>query len=400
MKNKQVLSFCIILCLLFTVTNISISAQTTQNHLMIVNYNQQTRIASQEINSYINQAGNTVAFYGKHLDVDEIVESYFSDPAILKLKNVNTPMVFSESSVEEPVVSSTVNGSTLPVISTTNIRSTYAIIATNINNQVVLSYYSFTYDPNAEDDMDFYYNEALSVDNVTNLANTFAIEKQNESITRSTLVQDIRDTDTFFDYYYPLGGPNGYLMKMYQKNITYQAVKLDDAISDYDYYYIVPYVRITPGNSLTQEFPEYINAPVVIGAQTSIYRKYTVDSLIDGTPDDSTVEPMEPKDYSYSLSLDSHGTIAIGFSWTPTNKVTRTTTFDDGYFSNFYGGQDASRKWCISTTQFTYKMGAYVRSRGSHFVFNVNTQVKTLFQNQGLSDAKWSGNPMTLSYTS
>lgn len=35
--------------------------------LMLVNYNQQTGISSQEISSYIKQEGNTVAFYGKNL---------------------------------------------------------------------------------------------------------------------------------------------------------------------------------------------------------------------------------------------------------------------------------------------------------------------------------------------
>lgn len=91
--------------------------------------------------------------------------------------------------------------------------------------------------------------------------------------------------------------------------------------------------------------------------------------------------------------------MSFGFSWTPTNKVTRTATFSESYFNNFYGGQNHSRKWCISTTEFSYKMGAYLRSKGSYFAFNADTQIKTLFQNQGLDSAKWSGNPKTLSYS-
>lgn len=295
--------------------------------------------------------------------------------------------------------SDTINSGTLPVTKTTDINSTYAIISTNVNNKIMLSYYSFTYDPIASDDMEYYFDEALSVNNIKNISNEFSSVQQRKAMTRGTIVQDIQDNNTFFDYYYPTGMNNSYLMKMYKKTITYQAVKVNDAISDYDFYYIVPYVRITPGNSLSQQYSQYKNAIVVIGSQTDINRKYTVDSLIDGTPDNSTVEAMKPKDYSYSLSVGMDGTVSIGFSWTPTNKVTRTTTFDQEYFNNFYGGQDSSRKWCISTTQFSYRMGAYLRSQGSYFAFDVNTQVKTLFQNEALSSARWSSNPMTLSYS-
>lgn len=103
-------------------------------------------------------------------DVDEIVESYFSDPGILTLKNANHPMVSSDQLEKEP-----------------NIRSTYAIIATNWKNQISLSYYSFSYPPGAEDDMDSYYNEALSIDNITNLANTFAFEKKQQELSSSIL---------------------------------------------------------------------------------------------------------------------------------------------------------------------------------------------------------------------
>lgn len=396
MKKLRLLSCVLAVCLLFTALNISASAQTNSNDLMLVDYNQQSRNSSREINRHIAQSGNTIAFYGKNLDVDEIVDTYFSDPSILKLNDADLPASTSKNDITEPILSSTENIGTVPVTSTTDIKSTYAIIATNVNNTIMLSYHSFTYEPIAEKDMEYYYNEALSVDNITTLANEFSMEKRN-TMTRGTVVQDLQDTDEFFDYYYPTGMNSSYLMKMYKKNVTYQAVKVDDAIADYDFYYIVPYVRITPGNSLSQQYSQYKNAIVVIGAQTDINRKYSVDSLIDGTPDNSTVETMKAKNYSYSLSVGTGG-ISIDFSWTPTNKVTRTTTFDQEYFNNFYGGQDSSRKWCISTTQFYYRMGAYLRSQGSYFAFDVNTQVKTLFQNEALSSARWSSNPMTLSY--
>lgn len=399
MKKLRLLSCVLAICLLFTALNISASAQTNSNDLMLVNYSLQSRNSSQEIDRHIAQSGNTIAFYGKNLDVDEIVNTYFSDPSILKLNDANLPATTSKNDITEPILSSTENIGTVPVTNTTDIKSTYAIIATNVNNTIMLSYHSFTYEPIAEEDMEYYFNEALSVDNITTLANEFSMEKQSDTMTRGTIVQDLQDTDEFFDYYYPTGMTSSYLMKMYKKNVTYQAVKVNDAIADYDYYYIVPYVRITPGNSLSQQYSQYKNAIVVIGAQTDINRKYSVDSLIDGTPDNSTVETMKAKDYSYSLSVGTDGTVSIGFSWTPTNKVTRTTTFDQEYFNNFYGGQDSSRKWCISTTQFSYRMGAYLRSQGSYFAFDVNTQVKTLFQNEALSSARWSSNPMTLSYS-
>lgn len=399
MKKIRLLSAILALCLPLTTISISASSQNNSNDLILINYNQQAKISLSSIKSSIDQVGKTVTFYGKHLNVDEIIETYFSDTSILKLNEPKLLETEANKNMSELDGSDTINSGTLPVTKTTDINSTYAIISTNVNNKIMLSYYSFTYDPIASDDMEYYFDEALSVNNIKNISNEFSSVQQRKAMTRGTIVQDIQDINTFFDYYYPTGMNNSYLMKMYKKTITYQAVKVNDAISDYDFYYIVPYVRITPGNSLSQQYSQYKNAIVVIGSQTDINRKYTVDSLIDGTPDNSTVEAMKPKDYSYSLSVGMDGTVSIGFSWTPTNKVTRTTTFDQEYFNNFYGGQDSSRKWCISTTQFSYRMGAYLRSQGSYFAFDVNTQVKTLFQNEALSSARWSSNPMTLSYS-
>lgn len=157
------------------------SAETTPimppTPLMLVNYNQQTGISSQEISSYINQEGNTVAFYGKNLDVDEIVESYFSDPEIFKQKDTSTctPAVYTE------------DGRTFPAT-----QAYYAVIATNWSNHITLSYYSFSYPPEAEDDMDSYYKEALSIDNITNLANTFAFEKKQQELSSSILTLIIK----------------------------------------------------------------------------------------------------------------------------------------------------------------------------------------------------------------
>lgn len=399
MKKIRLLSAILALCLPLTTISISASSQNNSNDLILINYNQQAKISLSSIKSSIDQVGKTVTFYGKHLNVDEIIETYFSDTSILKLNEPKLLETEANKNMSELDGSDTINSGTLPVTKTTDINSTYAIISTNVNNKIMLSYYSFTYDPIASDDMEYYFDEALSVNNIKNISNEFSSVQQRKAMTRGTIVQDIQDNNTFFDYYYPTGMNNSYLMKMYKKTITYQAVKVNDAISDYDFYYIVPYVRITPGNSLSQQYSQYKNAIVVIGSQTDINRKYTVDSLIDGTPDNSTVEAMKPKNYSYSLSVGMDGTVSIGFSWTPTNKVTRTTTFDQEYFNNFYGGQDSSRKWCISTTQFSYRMGAYLRSQGSYFAFDVNTQVKTLFQNEALSSARWSSNPMTLSYS-
>lgn len=399
MKKIRLLSAILALCLPLTTISISASSQNNSNDLILINYNQQAKISLSSIKSSIDKVGKTVTFYGKHLNVDEIIETYFSDTSILKLNEPKLLETEANKNMSELDGSDTINSGTLPVTKTTDINSTYAIISTNVNNKIMLSYYSFTYDPIASDDMEYYFDEALSVNNIKNISNEFSSVQQRKAMTRGTIVQDIQDNNTFFDYYYPTGMNNSYLMKMYKKTITYQAVKVNDAISDYDFYYIVPYVRITPGNSLSQQYSQYKNAIVVIGSQTDINRKYTVDSLIDGTPDNSTVEAMKPKNYSYSLSVGMDGTVSIGFSWTPTNKVTRTTTFDQEYFNNFYGGQDSSRKWCISTTQFSYRMGAYLRSQGSYFAFDVNTQVKTLFQNEALSSARWSSNPMTLSYS-
>lgn len=399
MKKIRLLSAILALCLPLTTISISASSQNNSNDLILINYNQQAKISLSSIKSSIDQVGKTVTFYGKHLNVDEIIETYFSDTSILKLNEPKLLETEANKNMSELDGSDTINSGTLPVTKTTDINSTYAIISTNVNNKIMLSYYSFTYDPIASDDMEYYFDEALSVNNIKNISNEFSSVQQRKAMTRGTIVQDIQDNNTFFDYYYPTGMNNSYLMKMYKKTITYQAVKVNDAISDYDFYYIVPYVRITPGNSLSQQYSQYKNAIVVIGSQTDINRKYTVDSLIDGTPDNSTVEAMKHKNYSYSLSVGMDGTVSIGFSWTPTNKVTRTTTFDQEYFNNFYGGQDSSRKWCISTTQFSYRMGAYLRSQGSYFAFDVNTQVKTLFQNEALSSARWSSNPMTLSYS-
>ncbi len=137
--------------------------------------------------------------------------------------------------------------------------------------------------------------------------------------------------------------PQEFLMLMYRKEITYLAYKIADAIADYDYYVIDPIVNITPDNSLSQTYPQFTNAIVVIGVQTDIYRNYDVDSMIQGKPDEATVNPLKPANYSYSISAGIPPSISVGFSWTPTNKVSRTSTFDAGYFNNFYGGQNSTK---------------------------------------------------------
>lgn len=372
-----------------------INSTATETGLLLINFdsNESIAISDDEIIDRLHKSGYTVVFYGKSLDVETINQTYFPEDTLVLNP---TKKQLESKPLQKDNISNQENKEQVD-IKEESLCQTYAIVATNIADKINLSYYSFCYPAGME--IECIWNEVLSEENIKKIALKFSEEKRIEIQTRGTLVDDITDNTSYYDTYYPISMTSSFRMKMYEKNITYQAYKINDDIKEYDFYYVTAYVSITPGNNIIQDYPEYKNALVVIGSQTDITKGKSTDSFIEVAPNNSSAETLiQDKDYSYSLSIGLDRTVSIGFSWTPANKVTRTTSLTDNNFMNFYGGQDSKRHWCISTNTFTYKQGAYIRSYGSNFSCNVNTQVKTLFQNQALSDAKWSGNSMSLSY--
>lgn len=359
--------------------------------------------------SKMDLSNGVVMFYGRNLDVNKINNMYLSDVKVPKLYDSTDK---SKSTIRSNDMNTQISGDALENQGLDRnheddnfVTETYAVLIKKFNGRYSISYESTTYPSEAKADMEIYFDDVLSPDSLDSLTTEFIESSGVENTTMeapsgSFIAVDVRDNNSFSNYYKPTGynPPQEFLMLMYRKEITYLAYKIADAIADYDYYVINPIVNITPGNSLSQTYPQFKNAIVVIGAQTDIYRNYDVDSMIQGKPDEATVNPLKPANYSYSISAGIPPSISVGFSWTPTNKVSRTSTFDAGYFNNFYGGQDSTKKWCISTSRFNYSMGASLRSSGSWFTFDVNTSVKTLFQNQGLDSAVWAGTRKNLSY--
>lgn len=354
--------------------------------------------------SKLDLDNGVVMFYGRDLDVNKINNIYLTD--------VNAPKLYDSIGNSKSTISSSEMNTQISEENLENqgldrnheddnfVTETYAVLIKHYNGRYSISYESTTYPLEAKDDIELYFDNVLSPDSLSTLTKEFVENSNTTMAADSFIAVDVQDNNSFSNYYKPSGynPPQQFLMLMYKKQITYLAYKMADAIADYDYYVINPIVNITPGNSLTQTYPQFKNAIVVIGAQTDIWRNYEADSMFQGKPDEATVNPLKPANYSYSISVGIPKSFSFGFSWTPTNKISRTSTFDAGYFNNFYGGQDSSKKWCISTSRFSYSMAASLRSWGSWFTFDVNTSVKTLFQNQGLDSAVWAGTRKNLSY--
>ena len=359
----------------------------------------------ENLRANLNVDGNTVVIYGHDIDVNYYHENLFQSDSILKIipkEITDEPVV--EVDIRQSVSESDAISDDEIVLTPCGINEgtdgckteTYAILAHNNGGAISLKYYTINYPKDMlEDDLEFYYSDFLETDNLQNIADKYAVERAN-----GTIVKDVQDDNTAVRYYTPVNSTKKYAMTMYKKDTTIQASKASDDMADRDFYYFIGYCTVTPGNSLSQQYPEYKNAIVVTGAQTDFWLDSTKpnDAIVDGTPLDMSIVDMKSGDQSCSLSVGLDGTVSLSFNWAPTNPVRRSSMRDARRFNNAYFGNSSSKKYCISTSTFTYNLGCYVRSYGSKMSANGQNCVRVYFQNQSTSDMEWITDTFSLSY--
>lgn len=361
----------------------------------------------QDLNDELYTSGKAVVVYGHNLDVDYFNQTLFKDTAILKITPSDEPTTTSKE------ISTETNNSRESQLNQnrtddmialtpcdlyegqdTSVSETYAIIAYNNNGKITLRYCSVNYPLIiSASEREGIYSECLADANLENLTQEFVAERS----TRSTIVDEAIDTNSAYRYYAPSNSTQTYRMLMFQKNTTLQAIKVNDSMADRDFYYFVAYASVTPGNSLTQENPNYKNAIVVCGAQTDFWLSSSNpdDEIYACAPLSSSLVDVTTGSHTYSISSD----FSVSFNWTPRNPVVRSSMNDGRRFNNAYFGDSSLYRYCISTSEFSYELGCAARVYENTMRMNAQNSVRVYFQNQATSAMEWIANSFVLSYT-
>lgn len=366
-----------------------------------------------DLNEELYTSGNAVVVYGHNLDVDYFNHTLFKDTAILKITPSDEPV---SSSKETTTTANNSRENQLNQNKTddmialtpcelyegqdTSVTETYAIIAYNNNGKITLRYCSINYPIMISvSERESIYSECLNDTNLQELTQEFVARKS----VRSAIADDVTDTNDAYRFYTPNNSSQSYKMLMYQKNITMQAHKVDDLMSDRDFYYFTADAYVTPGNSLPQTYPNYKNAIVVSGAQTDFWLPSSKpnDQIYSASPIDNSLVDMVAGSYTFPISvgIDSGGDISLSFTWTPTNPVKRSSMNDGRRFNNAYLGNSSFFKYCISTSQFSYQLGCAARVFDGPMRMNAQNCIRVHFQNQPTSAMEWITNTFLLSYT-
>lgn len=350
-----------------------------------------------------------IVIYGKDLDVEYINEQIFQDVKTLKLSDAakgdtsDVHCISARSSENDRNLNKNRGIAPEDLCDQYYETKTVGAFLVNTGNDKILGYSSISYPKGTNLPLsDEKIKEAVQVNYKDFVSSLFQKDLTTHTKDSSVLVLHVRDYNAVFDYYTPNfnNPPQSFRMRMLDYKVDYYAYKEADLIEGTDYFIIETDVEVTPGNSGLQEYPQFKNAPVVIGVQPNMWTAYSADKLLSGYPDDGDLSYTMTAGSTYNFSIGAPGSFSFGFTWTPGNKVTRTTLVDrtNGVYNNFYGGQNSNLKYCISTTCFTLKCAARFSSIGKLLKINVSTGFKTFFQNESLSDAKWNVPSKVLRY--
>lgn len=280
----------------------------------------------------------------------------------------------------------------------------------------------------SKDTMDYrvksFINDQVSI--ATSAYNYSIIQEENnvaENRANTTqVVLNVRDEGYYIANYVPNATSTlpsaSYPVMIYKKNITYQAISVADVVEDSEFYVIVAFVTVIPGNDMSSftaaEYAsmsaanlynnEYANAISIKAIKTSFENLFPeYDYFIDMSPKNGL---SDAEGLTVPVSLGIPPSVSTSFNI----NVCAGPTVDMDVVFNPYGVSsikfEAYKNWnlffpieaCLITEPFSYTAGVYMQSGGYVLYMNVATEIKYYFVNAGEDSAVWVGSESEMYY--